>query len=277
MDTNDLIRTLAADNDTHERSVGHLLLAALVLAVPVSTALFLTNLGVRPDVMTAMRNPMFDLKFVVTMALAVVAIVVSLHLSRPEASLGRWAWLLAIPVGLLGIGMIGEMTMMPHRAPMSVRMIGSNSKLCVVAIPLLSLPLLAAALFALRRVVAAGCDRCVRRAAVGRTRSNALRRTLHRRFADVCRDVVLDCGCDCCCDRGLCRIACPEILIFAWQFRLRTSGGLALCRVLPHPVEAQNLLGRRRAQHVVTRFVIVDIFCFGLRRISSQLQNELER
>lgn len=151
MDTNDLIRTLAADNDTHERSVGHLLLAALVLAVPVSTALFLTNLGVRPDVMTAMRNPMFDLKFVVTMALAVVAIVVSLHLSRPEASLGRWAWLLAIPVGLLGIGMVGEMTMMPHRAPMSVRMIGSNSKLCVVAIPLLSLPLLAAALFALRR------------------------------------------------------------------------------------------------------------------------------
>lgn len=151
MDTNDLIRTLAADNDTHERSVGHLLLAALVLAVPVSTALFLTNLGVRPDVMTAMRNPMFDLKFVVTMALAVVAIVVSLHLSRPEGSLGRWAWLLAIPVGLLGIGMVGEMTMMPHRAPMSVRMIGSNSKLCVVAIPLLSLPLLAAALFALRR------------------------------------------------------------------------------------------------------------------------------
>lgn len=151
MDTNDLIRTLAADNETHERSVGHLLLAALVLAVPVSTALFLANLGVRPDVMTAMRNPMFDLKFVVTMALAVVAIVVSLHLSRPEASLGRWAWLLAIPVGLLGIGMVGEMTMMPHRAPMSVRMIGSNSKLCLVTIPLLSLPLLAAALFALRR------------------------------------------------------------------------------------------------------------------------------
>lgn len=151
MDTNDLIRTIAADNETHERSVGHLLLAALVLAVPVSTALFLANLGVRPDVMTAMRNPMFDLKFLVTIALAAGAIAISLHLSRPEVSLGRWAWLLAIPVGLLGIGMVGEMMMMPNRAPMSVRMIGSNSKLCVVAIPLLSLPLLAAALFALRR------------------------------------------------------------------------------------------------------------------------------
>lgn len=150
MDTNDLIRTLAADNDTHERSVGKLLLAALVLAVPVSTALFLTNMGVRPDVMTAMGNPLFDLKFVVTIALAVVAIAISLHLSRPEASLGRWAWLLAIPVGLLGIGMMGEM-MMSHRAPMSARLIGSNSKICLTAIPLLSLPLLVAALVALRR------------------------------------------------------------------------------------------------------------------------------
>lgn len=151
MDTNDLIRTLAADSDTHERPVGHLLLAALVLAVPVSTLLFLAGLGVRPDVMTAMHNPLFDLKFLVTLALAAVAVAVSLHLSRPEASLGRWAWLLAVPFGLLGIGMVGEMTMMPNRAPMSVRMIGSNSKLCLVAIPLLSLPLLAAALIALRQ------------------------------------------------------------------------------------------------------------------------------
>ncbi|KAJ8134070.1 hypothetical protein OY671_012716, partial [Metschnikowia pulcherrima] len=63
MDTNDLIRTLAADNDTHERSVGHSLSAASVLAVPVSTASFSTGLGVRSDVMTAVRNPMFDLKF----------------------------------------------------------------------------------------------------------------------------------------------------------------------------------------------------------------------
>ncbi|WP_019197911.1 NrsF family protein [Afipia birgiae] len=150
MDTNDLIRTFAADNDVHERPVGNLLLVALVLAVPVSTALFLAGLGVRSDIMIAMRNPFFDLKFVVTMALAAAAVAISLHLSRPEASLGRWAWLLAIPVGLLGIGMMGEM-MMPNRAPMSTRLIGSNSKVCLIAIPLLSLPLLAAALLALRR------------------------------------------------------------------------------------------------------------------------------
>jgi len=150
MDTDHLIRTLAADNDTHKRSVGNMLVVALFLAAPASAAMFMAGLGMRKDFMTAMGNPFFDLKFVVTIALASAAIAISLHLSRPEASLGRWAWLLAIPVGLLGIGMMGEM-MMPHRASMSARLIGSNSRLCLVAIPLLSLPLLAAALLALRR------------------------------------------------------------------------------------------------------------------------------
>jgi hypothetical protein len=37
--------------------------------------------------MTAMHNPFFDLKFALTLALAISAIALSLHLSRPEASL----------------------------------------------------------------------------------------------------------------------------------------------------------------------------------------------
>jgi len=150
MDTDDLIRTLAADNDTHEGPVSNMLLVALLLAAPVSAAMLLAELGMRKDFMTAIGNPFFDLKFAVTIALAGAAIAISLHLSRPEASLGRWAWLLAIPVGLLGIGIMGEM-MMPNRAPMTTRLIGTNSRVCMIAIPLLSLPLLAAALQTLRR------------------------------------------------------------------------------------------------------------------------------
>jgi hypothetical protein len=99
--------------------------------------------------MTAMRNPFFDLKFAVTLALAISAIAVSLHLSRPEASLQGWAWLLLIPAGLLAAGMAGEM-MMPQRLPMMTRLVGSNSRICLTAIPLMSLPLLAAALIGLR-------------------------------------------------------------------------------------------------------------------------------
>jgi hypothetical protein len=115
----------------------------------VSAAMFLAMLGVRPDVMTAMHHPFFDLKFVVTLALAISAIAVGLHLSRPEALLRGWAWLLLIPAGLLVAG-IGSEMMLPQRLPMMTRLIGTNSKACMAAIPLLSLPLLAAALIGLR-------------------------------------------------------------------------------------------------------------------------------
>src|SRR3978361_198992 len=102
METDQLIRTLAADNGHCTRPVGLVLALALLAAAPVSLALFFAELGVRPDIMTAMRNPFFDLKFAVTLALAISAIAVSLHLSRPEASLRGWAWLLLIPAGLVG-------------------------------------------------------------------------------------------------------------------------------------------------------------------------------
>ena len=87
METDQLIRTLAADNAHRARPVGFVLALALLAAAPVSMLMFFAELGVRPDVMTAMHNPFFDLKFAVTLALAVSAIAVSLHLSRPEASL----------------------------------------------------------------------------------------------------------------------------------------------------------------------------------------------
>ena len=149
METEQLIRTLAADNVHRARPVGFVLALALLAAAPASMAMFLAGLGVRPDIMTAMHNPFFDLKFVVTLALAISAIVVSLHLSRPEASLRGWAWLLLIPAGILAAAIAGEM-MVPQRLPMMTRLIGSNSRVCMTAIPLISLPLLAGALFGLR-------------------------------------------------------------------------------------------------------------------------------
>jgi len=149
MQTDQLIRTLAADNAHRARPVGFVLALALLAAAPVSVAMFLVGLGMRPDVMTAMHNPFFDLKFAVTLALAIPAIAISLHLSRPEALLRGWAWLLLIPAGLLVAGISGEM-MVPQRLPMMTRLVGSNWRTCLTAIPLMSLPLLAAALIGLR-------------------------------------------------------------------------------------------------------------------------------
>ncbi len=149
MDTDQLIRTLSADNTHRTRPVGFALMLALLAAGSVSLLMFFTELGIRPDVMTAMRNPFFGLKFAVTLALAIAAIAVSLHLSRPEASLRGFGWLLLIPAGLLTAGIGGEM-MMPQRLPMLTRLIGSNSRVCLTVIPLLSLPILVGALIGLR-------------------------------------------------------------------------------------------------------------------------------
>jgi hypothetical protein len=149
MDTDQLIRTLAADNTHRLRPVGFALMLALLAAAPVSLLMFFTELGVRPDVMAAMRNPFFDLKLAVTLALAISAIAVSLHLSRPEASLRGFGWWLLVPAGILTAGIGGEM-MMPQRVPMMTRLVGRNSMTCLTAIPLLSLPMLAGALVGLR-------------------------------------------------------------------------------------------------------------------------------
>ena len=149
MDTDQLIRTLAADNAHQTRPVGMVLALALLAAAPVSVALFLVILGVRPDVMTAMHNPFFDLKFAVTLALGLSALTVGLHLSRPEAGPRGWIWLLLIPIGFLVAG-IGSEMMMPQRLPIMTRLVGHNSRICLSAIPVISLPLLVAALIGLR-------------------------------------------------------------------------------------------------------------------------------
>jgi hypothetical protein len=150
METDRLIATLAADGGYRAKPVGAVLAASLLIALPVSAALLLVTLGLRPDLTTAMRSPLFDLKFVVTLALAIPAIAISLHLARPEASMKGWRALLLLPVALLALGIGGEM-MMPQRPPMMTRLVGRNAMLCLTAIPLLSVPLLAGALIALRR------------------------------------------------------------------------------------------------------------------------------
>jgi hypothetical protein len=149
MDTEHLIRTLAADSGSHTRPVGQTLAMALLVVLPVTAALLLVTIGVRPDFMSAMHNPFFDLKFVVTLTLALPAIFISLHLSRPEASLRGWFWLLLLSPLVLVIAIASEM-MTPQRLPMMTRLVGKNSMLCLSAVPVLSMPILAAALLALR-------------------------------------------------------------------------------------------------------------------------------
>lgn len=150
MDTDRLLLALAADNDHRPQPVRTQLAVALLIALPVAAAMMLVTIGLRPDFMAAMRNPFFDLKFVITLALAIPAIVISVHLSRPEAVLGRWVWMLLLAPFILVGAIVAEM-MMPQRSPMMTRMMGKGAMLCTAAISLLSLPILGAVLWALRQ------------------------------------------------------------------------------------------------------------------------------
>jgi hypothetical protein len=150
MKTDDLIRTLAEDNDWRSTATGASLLMALVAAAPISLAIFLMALGVRPDFTFATHNPFFDLKFAVTLALAISAILVVLPLSRPGTALGGRAWLFFVPVALLVAGIAFDLTM-PQGTSWVDRLVGTNSRVCLTAIPAMALPLLVAALIGLRQ------------------------------------------------------------------------------------------------------------------------------
>lgn len=173
MKTDDLIESLTVDHAWRSRPVWLWLLAGLVSALPFSIAIFAMRLGVRPDIAAAMHNPFFGFKFVITIALASVTAALALHLSRPEASLKGWVWLLAIPLGLLGLAVTADLVTQPS-STWKTRLVGSNSTFCLTWIPIMSMPLLAASLLGLRhgattRPVVAGASAGLLAAAVAAT------------------------------------------------------------------------------------------------------------
>jgi hypothetical protein len=149
MDTNELIRSLAADHGWRARPVGWVLAIALAVALPFAAAMFMMGLGMRPDIRPAMGNPFFMLKFVVTLALAVSSVALAVRLVRPGAPVRRVAWLLVTPLVLLAAGIAADL-MLPQTSAWTSRLMGSNALVCLTSIPALSLPLLIAALIGLR-------------------------------------------------------------------------------------------------------------------------------
>jgi len=150
MKTDELIRALAADGANTPARLGPGILRAFLLGLVPAVIVFASAsfLGPRADIATAIGDPRFLFKFVVTLSLASSALAAVLQLARPERRAPPLL-LLAGPA-VLGIGVLTELLLMPA-ASWPERMLGSNARICLTAIPLLSLPILAAGLYALRR------------------------------------------------------------------------------------------------------------------------------
>ena len=148
MKTEDLVEALVADRATGKKTIPKTLAPALALGSLVSLALFFVEFGVREDIAQALVTWRFDLKVGLVVLALVSAFALCLALSRPVLSGQPFRRL--VPLALLAaMALAIELTVLP-RASWGTRLVGSNSLICLTAIPLLAMAPLAAVLLTLR-------------------------------------------------------------------------------------------------------------------------------
>jgi hypothetical protein len=147
--TDDLIRALAADDTARGPSLPGRMAVALVLGGSATTILFALMLGVRPDITSAMLTWRFVLKVAISLICCLLALWASMQLARPDMGLrDTLVGLLVAPSLLLAAIAVELLTLPP--TDWYARAVGTNARVCMVAIPLLSLAPLVTVLVALR-------------------------------------------------------------------------------------------------------------------------------
>jgi hypothetical protein len=149
MKTDDLIKAIAADAASPLPSVGTRIAVALAIGGSVAVALFLLNLGVRPDIAHALLTWRFDAKLVTTLLASCTALWATARLTRPDADQRLPLAALFLPMLLLAIAILWELVVSPMPGWPALA-IGTNSRLCVTYIIAMSIAPLAALLIALR-------------------------------------------------------------------------------------------------------------------------------
>ncbi|OHV78054.1 NrsF family protein [Ensifer sp. LCM 4579] len=149
METQDLIKALAADTRRSGMAMAHVWSLAAWTAVATAAIVFFLLLGPRTDIASAAATVRFLFKFVVTIALAASAFSLLRAQSRPET--GRRGLLprLAIAPALLIAAIVAELAVTPPDT-WSARLVGTNAFVCLTFIPLIGLGPLALMLIALR-------------------------------------------------------------------------------------------------------------------------------
>jgi hypothetical protein len=148
MDTNELIKALAADTRPPAASLSSVWWGAAGLAIALAAAVFFAMLGPRPDIAAAAETPRFLFKFVVTITLAVSAFGVARALSRPGETWRRTMPYLAAAPALMALAVIVEIFALPPET-WSDKLVGTNSLACLTYIPLIGIGPLAIFLLAL--------------------------------------------------------------------------------------------------------------------------------
>lgn len=149
METDSLIKALAADTTKPALPQPWAWAAAIGLAVLLAAAVFLALLGPRPDIGAVAGTARFLFKFAFTLAVSATAFGLLRALARPGAPLGKVkGWILLAPVLMAGAVSL-ELALVPSGS-WAVRMMGTNSLACLGFIPLIGLGPLAVFMAMLR-------------------------------------------------------------------------------------------------------------------------------
>lgn len=161
MRTEDLIQSLSADTRAVPRHAAERRLATgLVGGGLAALALMVPWMGFRADLPGAMMTFSFAMKWAYTISLALLALVVTSHIARPDEARLRHAWLIAIPFALLVVATISELADTPVGGWMPM-WLGGSWRECSARVALLSVPVFMGMLWAFRalaptRLTAAG-------------------------------------------------------------------------------------------------------------------------
>ncbi|WP_137390177.1 NrsF family protein [Rhodoligotrophos defluvii] len=149
MDTNELIQTLATNARPRAVSFSATWWGGAAIAAAIAAGVFLATLGPRPDIAIALGTVRFLFKLVVTGTLAATAFAFVRMLSQPGEPWRRVLPYLAAAPALLAGAVMAELIVLPPEA-WQAAMIGTNSRVCLVYVPLIGIGPLAVFMFVLR-------------------------------------------------------------------------------------------------------------------------------
>jgi hypothetical protein len=149
MDTNELIKTLAADTQRPATPLSTAWWWAVGIAITLVAVVFFAMLGPRSDIATAAETYRFLFKFLVTITLAASAFGCARALSRPGETWRKTIPYLAVAPALIAMAVVAELFTLPSDT-WSATMVGTNGVVCLAYISLIGIGPLTIFLLALR-------------------------------------------------------------------------------------------------------------------------------
>ena len=150
MRTDDLIEALAGDSaPLPSRALSRTLGLGLALGAVVSVAIMVLWLGVRPDLMDAMRTGPFWMKFAYALSVAALGFGLIERLARPDGEGGVFGPMLLAPLGVMTALAIYQLWGAPEELRMTM-MLGHTYQICERNIVIVSAPIFLGLFWAMR-------------------------------------------------------------------------------------------------------------------------------